>query len=109
MDDNQNHIKTNLVVIGSGPGGYTAAFRAADLGINVILIEKNSTLGGVCLNRGCIPSKAYLHLSKIINETEEVKNTGLIFEFLVRQMTSDILNNESKSITVKLIKSRNII
>ena len=80
MDDNQNHIKTNLVVIGSGPGGYTAAFRAADLGINVILIEKNSTLGGVCLNRGCIPSKAYLHLSKIINETEEVKNTGLIFE-----------------------------
>ena len=80
MNDNQNHIKTDLVVIGSGPGGYTAAFRAADLGINVTLIEKNSTLGGVCLNRGCIPSKAYLHLSKIIDETQEVKNTGLIFE-----------------------------
>ena len=80
MNNNQNHIKTNLVVIGSGPGGYTAAFRAADLGINVILIEKNSTLGGVWLNRGCIPSKAYLHLSKIIDETEEVKKTGLIFE-----------------------------
>jgi len=80
VNNNQNYIKTDLVVIGSGPGGYTAAFRAADLGINVILIEKNSTLGGVCLNRGCIPSKAYLHLSKIIDETKEVKNTGLIFE-----------------------------
>ena len=80
MDDNQKYIKTDLVVIGSGPGGYTAAFRAADLGINVILIEKNSNLGGVCLNRGCIPSKAYLHLSKIIDETKEIKNTGLVFE-----------------------------
>ena len=58
-------------MIGSGPGGYTAAFRAADLGINVILIEKNTTLGGVCLNRGCIPSKAYLHLSNVIEEAKK--------------------------------------
>ena len=68
--------KNNVVVIGSGPGGYAAAFRASDLGNQVTLIEKDDSLGGVCLNRGCIPSKAYLHLSKIINETEEVKNTG---------------------------------
>ena len=61
--NNQDQIQTKLVVIGSGPGGYTAAFRAADLGLDVILIEKNNNLGGVCLNRGCIPSKAYLHLS----------------------------------------------
>ena len=66
-------------MIGSGPGGYTAAFRAADLGISVILIEKNTTLGGVCLNRGCIPSKTLLHLSKIIEEAESIKKAGVEF------------------------------
>ena len=74
-----NNLTTQLVVIGSGPGGYTAAFRAADLGINVILIEKNSNLGGVCLNRGCIPSKALLHLSHIIDTTSESKQMGIKF------------------------------
>ena len=63
-------LKTSLVVIGGGPGGYTSAFRAADLGQNVILIDKNSNLGGVCLNSGCIPSKSLLHLSKIINDAK---------------------------------------
>ena len=62
-------IKTDLVVIGSGPGGYTAAFRAADLGKQVILIERFPTLGGVCLNVGCIPSKALLHIAKVLDET----------------------------------------
>ena len=73
-------IQTNLIVVGSGPGGYTAAFRAADLGLNVILIEKDSQLGGVCLNRGCIPSKAFLHSANIINESKKAKKIGLSFE-----------------------------
>ena len=57
--------KTQVIVIGAGPGGYSAAFRAADLGLEVVLIEKYQSLGGVCLNVGCIPSKALLHLSLI--------------------------------------------
>lgn len=70
-------METEVVVIGSGPGGYTAAFRAADLGKKVTLIEYYPTLGGVCLNVGCIPSKALLHAAKIINETEETKDMGI--------------------------------
>ena len=69
-----------LVVIGSGPGGYAAAFRAADLGVKVTLIEKSSQLGGVCLNRGCIPSKALLHVSKVLNEAKEVSEIGINFK-----------------------------
>ncbi len=68
-----------VVVLGSGPGGYTAAFRAADLGKKVVLIERYSSLGGVCLNVGCIPSKALLHASKVITETEEMAEHGLDF------------------------------
>ncbi|MBJ6371302.1 dihydrolipoyl dehydrogenase [Sedimentitalea arenosa] len=68
-----------IVVLGSGPGGYTAAFRAADLGKSVILIERNPTLGGVCLNVGCIPSKALLHAAKVITETEEMADHGISF------------------------------
>ncbi|MEM8592200.1 MAG: dihydrolipoyl dehydrogenase [Pseudomonadota bacterium] len=68
-----------VVVLGSGPGGYTAAFRAADLGKKVILIEKYPTLGGVCLNVGCIPSKALLHVAKVITEAEEMGAHGVSF------------------------------
>ncbi|WP_272004571.1 dihydrolipoyl dehydrogenase [Roseovarius sp. ZX-A-9] len=68
-----------LVVLGSGPGGYTAAFRAADLGLDVILIEKFPTLGGVCLNVGCIPSKALLHGAKVITEAAEMGEHGISF------------------------------
>ncbi|MFN8770489.1 MAG: dihydrolipoyl dehydrogenase [Neisseriaceae bacterium] len=68
-----------VLVIGAGPGGYTAAFRAADLGKKVTLIEKHPTLGGVCLNVGCIPSKALLHVAKVINEAEEMKSHGVGF------------------------------
>lgn len=67
----------DLVVIGAGPGGYAAAFRAADKGLKTVLIEKFNTLGGVCLNVGCIPSKALLHLVALKEEMEEVKNHGL--------------------------------
>ncbi len=69
----------DLLVLGSGPGGYTAAFRAADLGLNVALIERWPTLGGVCLNVGCIPSKALLHAARVIDEAEEMSNHGVVF------------------------------
>ena len=72
-------ISTQIVVLGSGPGGYTAAFRAADLGLKVVLIERYATLGGVCLNVGCIPSKALLHTAKVITEAEETAHHGVSF------------------------------
>ncbi|TYB91227.1 dihydrolipoyl dehydrogenase [Oceaniovalibus sp. ACAM 378] len=68
-----------VVVLGSGPGGYTAAFRAADLGKSVILIEKYATLGGVCLNVGCIPSKALLHAAKTVSEADDMGDHGITF------------------------------
>lgn len=72
-------ISCDVVVVGAGPGGYTAAFRAADLGLNTVLIEKHASLGGVCLNVGCIPSKALLHVAKVINEAEEMTQHGVNF------------------------------
>jgi dihydrolipoamide dehydrogenase len=74
-----NDVSCEVVVLGSGPGGYTAAFRAADLGKKVVLIERYSTLGGVCLNVGCIPSKALLHTAKVITEAEETAHHGVSF------------------------------
>ncbi len=70
---------TQLLVLGSGPGGYTAAFRAADLGMKVTLIERDAELGGVCLNVGCIPSKALLHAAKVIEDAAEMSGRGLAF------------------------------
>lgn len=72
-------ITTQVVVLGSGPGGYSAAFRAADLGLDVVLIERYSTLGGVCLNVGCIPSKALLHMTKHIEEAKHLAEEGIEF------------------------------
>jgi dihydrolipoamide dehydrogenase len=69
----------DLVVLGAGPGGYTAAFRAADLGLSVALIERNPTLGGVCLNVGCIPSKALLHAARVIEEAKAMSEFGVGF------------------------------
>jgi dihydrolipoamide dehydrogenase len=74
-----NDLQTEVVVIGSGPGGYTAAFRAADLGKKVVLVERYATLGGVCLNVGCIPSKALLHLAKVLDEAHAVADSGIVF------------------------------
>ncbi len=79
VSDTSNDITTQVVVLGSGPGGYTAAFRAADLGLKVVLIERYATLGGVCLNVGCIPSKALLHTAKVITEAEETAAHGVSF------------------------------
>jgi dihydrolipoamide dehydrogenase len=77
--DPESEMHTQLVVLGSGPGGYTAAFRAADLGLDVVLVEREQTLGGVCLNVGCIPSKALLHVAKVIADAERVAAHGVSF------------------------------
>ncbi len=71
--------RAELVVVGAGPGGYTAAFRAADLGMDVVLVERSPVLGGVCLNVGCIPSKALLHAAKVIDEAEAMAAHGVVF------------------------------
>ncbi len=76
--EKQQH-STQLLVIGAGPGGYTAAFRAADLGMEVTLVERWPMLGGVCLNVGCIPSKALLHAAKVIDEAAEMAEHGVVF------------------------------
>jgi len=78
VDGEATH-RAGLVVIGSGPGGYTAAFRAADLGLDVILVEKDPYLGGVCLNVGCIPSKALLHAAKVIDDAAAMADHGIEF------------------------------
>ncbi len=70
---------TQVAVIGAGPGGYAAAFRAADLGFNVTLVDKNPNLGGVCLNVGCIPSKALLHIAKVMDDALDLKRMGVSF------------------------------
>ena len=72
-------LHAEVLVIGAGPGGYSAAFRAADLGKKVVLIDKGPTLGGVCLNVGCIPSKALLHAAKVIDETRDMTDHGIAF------------------------------
>jgi dihydrolipoamide dehydrogenase len=72
-------VQTEVAVLGAGPGGYTAAFRAADLGKRVVLIERFPVLGGVCLNVGCIPSKALLHAAEVINEAAELAHMGVRF------------------------------
>ena len=72
-------IECRMVVLGSGPGGYTAAFRAADLGLDTVMIERYSALGGVCLNVGCIPSKALLHAAALIDEAAHSADIGVDF------------------------------
>ncbi|WP_026957907.1 dihydrolipoyl dehydrogenase [Aliagarivorans taiwanensis] len=72
-------IKTQVVVLGAGPAGYSAAFRAADLGLETVIVERHVTLGGVCLNVGCIPSKALLHVAKVIEEAKSLADHGIVF------------------------------
>jgi dihydrolipoamide dehydrogenase len=93
-------MNQNICVIGAGPGGYAAAFLAADLGINVTLIDKEKNPGGVCLYRGCIPSKALLHVAKLINEAEEAKNWGI--EFSKPKIDLDKLREWKNSVVGKL-------
>jgi dihydrolipoamide dehydrogenase len=73
-------VETQLAVLGGGPGGYAAAFMAADLGMHVTLIESEPQLGGTCLLRGCIPSKALLHVARVIAESREMHDWGIAFQ-----------------------------
>jgi dihydrolipoamide dehydrogenase len=73
-------VECDVLVLGSGPGGYSAAFRAADLGLNVVLVERYAQLGGVCLNVGCIPSKALLHVAAVIDEAAHFAELGVTFD-----------------------------
>ncbi len=95
-----NTIKCDMAVLGSGPGGYTAAFRAADLGKQVVLIEKHKTIGGVCLNVGCIPSKTLLHASEVISEVKEAAAYGL--KYAEPEIDIDKLRNKKNDVVAKL-------
>lgn len=90
----------DLVVLGAGPGGYSAAFRAADLGLNVTLIERYSTLGGVCLNVGCIPSKALLHVTEVMEEAASLAKSGV--RFAKPEIDLDALRAHKEGVIKKL-------
>lgn len=93
-------MKKELVIIGAGPGGYAAAFHAADKGLNVTLIDQDNILGGVCLNRGCIPSKTLLHIAKIITESREASDLGV--EFNAPNINIDKIREFKNSVVTKL-------
>ena len=105
--------KTQLAIIGGGPGGYTAAFLAADLGMEVTLIDLNKNPGGTCLYWGCIPSKAYLHVAKLLNEAREASNWGIKFGKpkididKLRKFKEDVVNANTGG-TGQLVKQRKI-
>ncbi|GIT07222.1 MAG: hypothetical protein CM1200mP30_08520 [Pseudomonadota bacterium] len=107
-------------MLGSGPGGYTAAFRAADLGRQIVLVERHEQIGGVCLNVGCIPSKTLLHAAKIIVEAEEMDANGISFgkpsidldklrkwkNGIIRQLTGGLKNMaKQRNVTYKWLWS----
>ena len=93
-------MRCQLLVIGAGPGGYSAAFRAADLGVETVLLERNDTLGGVCLNVGCIPSKALLHIAAVIDETAHLGAAGV--RFAAPEVDLDGLRDYKNSVVGKL-------
>ena len=96
----KSDLHAEVLVLGAGPGGYTAAFRAADLGKQVVLVERHASLGGVCLNVGCIPSKALLHVAKVINETKEATQHGVTFG--EPQIDIDKIRSWKDSVVTKL-------
>ena len=93
-------IECRIVVLGSGPGGYTAAFRAADLGLDTVLVERYSSLGGVCLNVGCIPSKALLHAANVIDEVNHAGDFGVTFG--APKIDLDMLRDYKEKVVNKL-------
>jgi len=95
-------LRCEVLVLGSGPGGYTAAFRAADLGKDTVLVERYASLGGVCLNVGCIPSKALLHAARVVTEVEEMAGRGI--EFGRPKFDADKLRRWKESVVGKLTK-----
>jgi dihydrolipoamide dehydrogenase len=99
--------ETQLLVLGAGPGGYTAAFRAADLGLKVTLVERWPMLGGVCLNVGCIPSKALLHAAKVIDEVGEMSHHGV--EYGAPKIDLAKLLNWKNSVVKKLVGGLSVL
>ncbi|VFP86112.1 Dihydrolipoyl dehydrogenase [Candidatus Erwinia haradaeae] len=95
-----DHIQTQVVVIGGGPAGYSAAFRAADLGLQTTIVEHQQNLGGVCLNVGCIPSKALLHVAKILEEMKELKNNNIVLSD--PQINLEAIRNWKQKVIYKL-------
>ena len=93
-------LDCDVLVLGGGPGGYSAAFRAADLGLNVVLVERYATLGGVCLNVGCIPSKALLHVAAVMDEVSHLKSAGI--DFGAPQVNIDTLRGHKEKVIGKL-------
>src|SRR6266849_4387026 len=98
----QVDLEAGMLVIGAGPGGYSAVFRAADLGLKTVLIERYPRLGGVCLNVGCIPSKALLHVARVIDEVEEVGRFGITFGSGKPGVDLDKLRGWKESVVKKL-------
>ncbi|MDA8452120.1 dihydrolipoyl dehydrogenase [Acidovorax sp. NCPPB 3859] len=93
-------LECDVLVLGGGPGGYSAAFRAADLGLKVVIVERYATLGGVCLNVGCIPSKALLHVAAVIDEASHLKAAGI--DFGTPQVNVDTLRGHKEKVIGKL-------
>ena len=93
-------LECDLLVLGAGPGGYSAAFRAADLGLKVVIVERYATLGGVCLNVGCIPSKALLHVAAVMDEVSHMADLGV--EFGAPQLNIDKLRGHKEKVIGKL-------
>lgn len=112
MTDDKNR-NTELVVIGAGPGGYAAAFAAADKGMKVTLVDADDQPGGVCLNRGCIPSKALLHIARVLAEAREAKEWGVTFANPeldldgIRKWKNDVINKNAKGVR-QLAKARGV-
>jgi dihydrolipoamide dehydrogenase len=110
---NNNTIQTDLVVIGAGPGGYAAAFAAADRGIKTVMVDADEQPGGVCLNRGCIPSKTLLHIARLITEAHEAESMGVSFGkpqvdiTAVRKWKNDVIGKNAGGVR-QLAKSRGV-
>ncbi|MCR3755047.1 MAG: lipoamide dehydrogenase [Candidatus Westeberhardia cardiocondylae] len=108
-----HRVKTNVVVIGSGPGGYSAAFRCADLNLNTVLIEYYSSLGGVCLNVGCIPSKTLLHIVNVVEEVKKLYKCNIVNDTLnvdidnLKKFKDNIINKLSSNLK-KIADMRNV-
>ena len=96
-------IQTEVVVLGSGPGGYSAAFRISKLGKKVVIIEEKKDIGGVCLNVGCIPSKTLLHITKVVSETKTLQKRGIISLSDLQYNRKEIIEYK-KEIIQKLVK-----
>ncbi|HBQ0362699.1 TPA: FAD-dependent oxidoreductase [Klebsiella pneumoniae] len=90
----------DVLVLGGGPGGYSAAFRAADLGLKVIIVERYAALGGVCLNVGCIPSKALLHVAAVMDEVSHLSAAGI--DFGAPKVNVDTLRGHKEKVISKL-------